>query len=89
MTLTNIISAIGNTRSVYPLILRDCGIEVPSKIYITRKENLKESKTKANDATREKFIDEYDLWLIHNLIRFYNYHNKLLYCELNQNLNPH
>lgn len=59
MTITNIISAIGNTRSVYPLILRDCGIEVPSKIYITRKENLKESKTKANDATREKFIDEY------------------------------
>ncbi len=57
--ITNIISAIGNNRSVYPLILRDCGIEVPSKIYITRKENLKESKTKANDATREKFIDEY------------------------------
>ena len=59
MTITSIISAIGNTRSEYPLILRDCGIEVPSKIYITRKENLKESKTKANDATREKFIDEY------------------------------
>lgn len=57
--ITNIISAIGNNRSVYPLILRDCGIEVPSKIFITRKENLKESKTKANDATREKFIDEY------------------------------
>ena len=57
--ITNIISAIGNNRSIYPLILRDCGIEVPSKIYITRKENLKESKTKANDATREKFIDEY------------------------------
>ena len=36
--ITNIISAIGNNRSVYPLILRDCGIEVPSKIYITRKE---------------------------------------------------
>ena len=57
--ITNIISAIGNNRSIYPLILRDCAIEVPSKIYITRKENLKESKTKANDATREKFIDEY------------------------------
>ena len=66
MTITSIISAIGNTRSEYPLILRDCGIEVPSKIYITRKENLKESKTKANDATREKFIDEYvtsGVWL--------------------------
>ena len=59
MTITNIISAIGNNRSIYPLLLRDCGIEVPSKIYITRKENLKESKQKANDATREKFIDEY------------------------------
>lgn len=57
--ITNIISAIGNNRSIYPLLLRDCGIEVPSKIYITRKENLKESKQKANDATREKFIDEY------------------------------
>ncbi len=64
--ITNIISAIGNNRSVYPLILRDCAIEVPSKIYITRKENLKESKIKANDATREKFIDEYTtsaVWL--------------------------
>lgn len=59
MTITNIISAIGNNRSIYPLLLRDCAIEVPSKIYITRKENLKESKVKANDATREKFIDEY------------------------------
>lgn len=57
--ITNILSAIGNNRSIYPLILRDCAIEVPSKIYIARKENLKESKIKANDATREKFIDEY------------------------------
>lgn len=66
MTITNIISAIGNNRSIYPLLLRDCGIEVPSKIYITRKENLKESKVKAKDATREKFIDEYAtsaIWL--------------------------
>lgn len=75
--ITNIISAIGNNRSVYPLILRDCGIEVPSKIYITRKENLKESKTKANDATREKFIDEYAtsaVWLggIPFVEKFYN-----------------
>ena len=59
MTIANIISAIGNNRSIYPLLLRDCGIEVPSKIYVTRQENLKESKVKANDATREKFIDEY------------------------------
>ena len=59
MTIANIISAIGNNRSIYPLLLRDCGIEVPSKIYVTRQENLKESRVKANDATREKFIDEY------------------------------
>lgn len=59
MTITGIISAIGNNRSIYPLLLRDCGIEVPSKIYVTRQENLKESRQKANDATREKFIDEY------------------------------
>ena len=59
MIITNIISAIGNNKSIYPLLLRDCGIEVPSKIYVTRKENLKESKIKAKDATREKFIDEY------------------------------
>ena len=66
MTITNIISAIGNNKSIYPLLLRDCGIEVPSKIYVTRKENLKESKIKAKDATREKFIDEYitsAIWL--------------------------
>lgn len=59
MITTNIISAIGNNSSIYPLLVRDCCIEVPSKIYITRKENLKESRQKANDATREKFIDEY------------------------------
>ncbi len=66
MTITNIISAIGNNKSIYPLLLRDCAIEVPSKIYITRKENLKDSKVKANDATREKIIDEYAtsaIWL--------------------------
>lgn len=59
MSITGIISAIGNNNSIYPLLFRDCVIEVPSKIYIARKENLKESKVKANDATREKFIDEY------------------------------
>lgn len=66
MTLTNIISAIGNNSSIYPLIVRDCGIEAPSKILIARNENKKESKELANDATREKFIDEYAtsaIWL--------------------------
>ena len=60
------ISAIGNNSSIYPLIVRDCCIEAPSKILIARRENLKESKSMANDATREKFIDEYAtsaIWL--------------------------
>lgn len=66
MTITNIISAIGNNSSIYPLLFRDCCIEAPSKILIARQENMKESKEIANDATREKFIDEYftsAIWL--------------------------
>lgn len=66
MIVTNIISAIGNNSSIYPLLVRDCCIEVPSKILIARKENLKEAKEIANDATREKIIDEYatsGIWL--------------------------
>ena len=66
MTFTNIISAIGNNSSIYPLLFRDCCIEAPSKILIARQENMKESKEIANDATREKFIDEYftsAIWL--------------------------
>ena len=59
MTVASIVSAIGNNSTPYPLLIRDCFIEVPSKIYVTRKENLKESRVKANDATREKTIDEY------------------------------
>ncbi len=66
MTITNIISAIGNNSSIYPLLVRDCFIEAPSKILIARKENQKESREVANDATRERFIDEYAtsaIWL--------------------------
>lgn len=66
MIVTNIISAIGNNSSIYPLLVRDCCIEALSKILIARKENLKESKEIANDATREKIIDEYatsGIWL--------------------------
>ncbi len=66
MAITNIISAIGNNSSIYPLLVRDCCIEAPSKILISRKENMKESKTMANDATRERFLDEYvtsAIWL--------------------------
>ena len=66
MNISSIISAIGNNSTPYPLLVRDCCIEVPSKILIARKENLKESRVKANDATRERFIDEYvtsAIWL--------------------------
>lgn len=65
MTFTNIISAIGNTSSVYPLILRDCGVEIPSKVYLTYNEN-KDDKEVAFLATRERIIDEYStsaVWL--------------------------
>ena len=58
MAITNIISAIGNTSSVYPLILRDCGVEIPSKVYLTYQEN-KNDKEVAFLATRERIIDEY------------------------------
>lgn len=59
MTLVNIISAIGNNSSVYPLIVRDCGIEVPTKIALTYEQNKKESKGVAYLAARERFLDEY------------------------------
>lgn len=58
MTVTKIISAIGNNSSVYPLILRDCGVEIPSKVYLTYQEN-KDDKDIAFLATRERVIDEY------------------------------
>lgn len=66
MNITNIISAIGNNSSVYPLIVRDCGIEVPTKIVMTYNQNKKESKDIAYLAVRERFLDEYStsaVWL--------------------------
>lgn len=65
MTITNIISAIGNNNSVYPLLLRDCGIEVPTKVYLTYKQN-QSNKDIAMLATRERLVDEYTVsavWL--------------------------
>ena len=59
MTISNIISAIGNNSSVYPLIVRDCGIEVPTKIALTYNQNKKESKGIAYLAARERLLDEY------------------------------
>ena len=65
MSLVNIISAIGNNSSIYPLIVRDCGIEVPTKIAMTYNQN-KENKKIAWLGARERFIDEYSVsavWL--------------------------
>ena len=59
MLITSIISAIGNNNSVYPLIVRDCGIEVPTKIVLTYNQNKKESKEVAKLAARERTMDEY------------------------------
>lgn len=58
MSIVNIISAIGNNNSIYPLIVRDCGIEVPAKIAMTYNQN-KEDKRIAWLGARERFIDEY------------------------------
>ena len=66
MSLVNIISAIGNNSSIYPLLVRDCGIEIPSKVGMTYTQNLKDSKQMANNAVRERLIDEYGtsaIWL--------------------------
>ena len=59
MSLTTIISAIGNTNKQYPLIVRDCGIEVPTKIVLTYNQNKDESEDIAKLAARERFLDEY------------------------------
>ena len=66
MLITSILSAIGNNNSIYPLIVRDCGIEVPAKIILTYNQNKKESKEVAKLAARERFLDEYSVsaaWL--------------------------
>lgn len=66
MSFVNIISAVGNNSSVCPLIVRDCGIEIPVKTAITYNQNLKVSQNMANNALRERLIDEYGtsaVWL--------------------------
>ena len=58
MAIVNIISAIGNNSSIYPLLVRDCGIEVPTKVLLTYKQN-KDDEEVAKLATRERLLDEY------------------------------
>ena len=88
MTLTNIISAIGNNSSIYPLLVRDCGIEVPSKVYLTYKQN-EDDPTVAKLATRERLLDEYTTsavwlggiplidWAANKLIKKFGYNPKV------------
>ncbi|MCM1265923.1 MAG: hypothetical protein NC200_06960, partial [Candidatus Gastranaerophilales bacterium] len=57
--LINAISAVGNNSGIYPLLVRDCGIEVPTKVVQTYNQNKKESKVMAKHATRERGLDEY------------------------------
>ncbi|MDR1167509.1 MAG: hypothetical protein LBK53_01280 [Heliobacteriaceae bacterium] len=59
MSIVNIISAIGNTGKITPLLVRDCGIEIPAKVVLTYNESAKESKDIAKLAARERIIDEY------------------------------
>ena len=64
--LVNLISAIGNNNSFAPLLVRDCGIEAPTKVAQTYNQNAKESPIMAKHATRERIIDEYGssaIWL--------------------------
>ena len=66
MTLVNVISALGNNNSIYPLLVRDCGIENVAKVTMTYNQNVKDSKFIAKQATRERIIDEYGtsaVWL--------------------------
>ena len=57
--LINAISAVGNNSSVYPLLVRDCAIEGPTKIVQNYNQTAKDSKRMAMHCAREKTIDEY------------------------------
>jgi len=66
MKVSNIISAIGNNSSIYPLLVRDCGIENVAKVAMTYKQNKKESDFIAKQAARERIVEEYGtsaVWL--------------------------
>ena len=78
MSFINIISAVGNNRGIAPLFVRDCCIEIPAKLSLTYNQNLKDSKQMANNAVRERFIDEYGtsaIWMGGPILldRFSNY----------------
>ena len=62
MMITNIISAIGNNSSVYPLIVRDCGIEVPTKIALTYNQNKKDDMVQIFTGKDEDGNDIYSYY---------------------------
>ena len=67
MSYINIISSVGNNKSYTPLLVRDCGIEIPAKVGLTYNQNLKASPKMANNALRERSIDEYGtsaVWIL-------------------------
>jgi len=77
MSFVNIISALGNNNSIYPLIVRDCGLENTAKVFMTYRQNAPDSKFIAKQAARERIIDEYGtsvIWLfgIPLIERLYN-----------------
>lgn len=66
MKVSNIVSALGNNSSIYPLLVRDCGIENVAKVAMTYKQNKKESDFIAKQAARERIVEEYGtsaVWL--------------------------
>ena len=60
--LINAISAVGNNSGIYPLLVRDCGIEVPTKVIQTYNQNKKDSPVIAKHAVRERSLDEIFPW---------------------------
>lgn len=63
MSITQIISAIGNNSIQAPLIVRDCFIEAPIKVKLAYDQN-KGDKYIARHAVRERIIDEYGTSLV-------------------------
>lgn len=91
MSLVNIISAVGNNAGVWPLLVRDCGIEIPSKVAMTYSQNMKDSKQMAKNAVRERLIDEYGtsaIWLGGIPLMDYLCNKGIEKLGYNPNINP-
>lgn len=90
MSFISIISAVGNNKGVAPLFVRDCCIEIPAKLGLTYNQNLKDSKQMANNALRERFIDEYGtsaVWILGPIV-LNKFSNKIIkFFGFNPNVN--